>query len=307
MRLPLMAAFLLLSTAPAALSPLQAQDNLDGRVGKLEKEMRAVQRKVFPGADSRFFEPEITAPAQQAPAAGIPATTPLSDLTERVNALESSLQQLTGQVEQNSFKVRQLEEQMAKMKADTDSRLNMLQSGAAGVAAGTPSTGAAVSSVATPPPVVSTPASPPPAAPAPAPAGDAAKAADDPAEAAYMAGYKLWTEKKYPEAEAALQQFVAKYPKHKRASYAQNLLGRAYMDEGQPDKAAQAFFDSYKKFPRGERAPDSLYFLGQTLARYNQPAKACDAYTEAMDVYGATMSQSLKDRIAKGRVDAKCK
>lgn len=302
MRLPLMAAFLLLSTAPAALAPLQAQENLDGRVGKLEKEMRAVQRKVFPGADSRFFEPEITAPTQQAPTAGIPATTPLSDLTERVNALESSLQQLTGQVEQNSFKVRQLEEQMAKMKADTDSRLNMLQSGAAGVAAGTPSTAAAASSVATPPPVVSAP--PPPAA---ATADAGAKTSDDPAEAAYMAGYKLWTEKKYPEAVAGLQQVVAKYPKHKRASYAQNLIGRAYMDEGQPDKAAQAFFDSYKKFPRGERAPDSLYFLGQTLARYNQPAKACDAYTEAMDVYGATMSQSLKDRIAKGRVDAKCK
>ena len=301
MRLPLMAAFLLLSTAPAALSPLQAQDNLDGRVGKLEKEMRAVQRKVFPGADSRFFEPEITAPTQQTPAAGIPATTPLSDLTARVNALESSLQQLTGQVEQNGFKLRQLEEQIAKMKAETDSRLNLLQGGAAGVAAGTPSTAAAAASVATPPPFASTPP-----APTPAPAG-AANASDDPAEAQYMAGYKLWTEKKYPEAVAVLQQVVAKYPKHKRASYAQNLIGRAYMDEGQPDKAAQAFFDSYKKFPRGERAPDSLYFLGQTLARYNQPAKACDAYTEAMDVYGANMSQSLKDRIAKGRVDAKCK
>lgn len=302
MRLPLMAAFLLLSTAPAAFAPAHAQSNLEGRVGKIEKELKAVQRKVFPGADNRFFEAEITPPEQQGPAAGVPATTPLSDLTERVNALESSLQQLTGQVEQNAFRTRQLEEQVARLKADTDSRLNQLQSGAVGpigAVPGTPSTATAASSVATPPPVVTSP-------PTSAPAGPAAAAASDPVEAVYMAGYKLWTEKKYPESQAALRAFVAKYPNHKRASYAQNLLGRAYLDEGKPALAAEAFYANYQKMPRGERAPDSLLYLGQALIQLKKPQDACRVYGELRDVYGASMSAAMKDRVTKARADGKC-
>jgi TolA-binding protein len=301
MRLPLMAAFLLLSTAPAAFAPVQAQSNLEGRVGKIEKELKAVQRKVFPGGDNRFFEAEITPPEQQGLAPGIPATTPLSDLTARVNALESSLQQLTGQVEQNAFKTRQLEEQMARLKADTDSRLNLLQGGAAvgpvGAMPGTPSTATAASSVATPPPVVTSPPTSAPADPA---------AASDPGEAAYMAGYKLWTEKKYPEAQAALRAVVAKYPNHKRASYAQNLLGRAYLDEGKPALAAEAFYANYQKMPRGERAPDSLLYLGQALIQLKKPQDACRVYGELRDVYGASMSAAMKDRVTKARADGKC-
>lgn len=122
-----------------------------------------------------------------------------------------------------------------------------------------------------------------------------------------MGGYKLWTEKKYPEAVTALQQVVAKYPKHKRASYAQNLIGRAYMDEGQPDKAAQAFFDSYKKFPRGERAPDSLYYLGQSLVRLGKPAAdVCKVYRELEDVYGAKLSDAMKADVTRAKAQSKC-
>lgn len=300
MRLPLMAALLLLSTAPAVLSPVQAQANIEGRVGKLEKEMKAVQRKVFPGGDDRFFEAEITPPSQEGPAPGIPATTPLSDLTERVNALESSVQQLTGQVEQQGFKLRQLEEQMTKLRGDTEFRLNQIESGAAPAAgtppAGAPSTASAASSVATPPPVVTAPVSS---------TGPAANP-EDPGEAAYMAGYRLWEQKKYPEAQAALREVVAKYPKHKRASYAQNLLGRAYLDEGKPALAAEAFYANYQKMPRGERAPDSLYFLGQALVQLKKPAEACKVYGELQDVYGANLSASLKDRVTKARAAAKC-
>ena len=95
-------------------------------------------------------------------------------------------------------------------------------------------------------------------------------ASGDAADDAYLYGYRLWEAKLYPEAQAALKETVAKYPKHQRASYAQNLLGRAYLDEGRPSLASMAFYDSFKKFPDGERAPDSLYFLGQSLMKLEQ-------------------------------------
>jgi TolA-binding protein len=121
-----------------------------------------------------------------------------------------------------------------------------------------------------------------------------------------MAGYRLWADKKYPEAEAALKAVVDKYPKHKRASYAQNLLGRAYLDEGKPAMAAEAFYANYQKNPRGERAPDSLFYLGQSLMQLKKPKEACRVYDELRDVYGATMPASLKDKTTKARTDAAC-
>lgn len=124
-----------------------------------------------------------------------------------------------------------------------------------------------------------------------------------------MAGYDLWAAKRYPEAVAALRDVVAKYPKHRRASYAQNLLGRALMDDNKPANAAEAFLENYQKMPRGERAPDSLYFLGQSMMKLKPPRtdRACQVYAELIDVYGEKIEQSLKDRVAKGRADAKCK
>jgi TolA-binding protein len=121
-----------------------------------------------------------------------------------------------------------------------------------------------------------------------------------------MAGYTFWTQKRYAEAEAQLKQVVAKYPDHRRASYSQNLLGRAYLDDGQPAAAAEAFLASYKRFPHGERAPDSLYYLGVTLTQLNKTAQACQVYDEFRDVYGPTANATLKGRVAQGRVDAKC-
>ena len=58
--------------AGAAMLPLaaQAQADLNGRVGKLEGEMRAVQRKVFPSGAGQIVEPELS---ERAAPAAIPA------------------------------------------------------------------------------------------------------------------------------------------------------------------------------------------------------------------------------------------
>ena len=112
--------------------------------------------------------------------------------------------------------------------------------------------------------------------------------------------------KLYPEAEAQLKKVVAKYPKSRRASYAQNLLGRSYLDEGKPSLASIAFYENYKKMPDGERASDSLLYLGQALMTLKKPADACKVYGELSDVYGSKLSGEDKARLAQGRTAAKC-
>jgi hypothetical protein len=57
------------ATIAAAPVPVFAQDSVaDARIRKIESEVRALQRKVFPGGDGRFFEPQIAAGSEAATA-----------------------------------------------------------------------------------------------------------------------------------------------------------------------------------------------------------------------------------------------
>lgn len=300
--------------AGAAAAPLQAQNQsntLAPRVEKLEKEMRAVQRKVFPGG-SQLLEPEIAPNTQPAIPSGTPASSPVVDLTARVSALEAQLQTLTGQSEQNAFKLRQLDEAFVKFRGETETRLKALEGGAVPAAPqGTgqpPATTLPMKPVT--PPAAGQPTTAPPKLPADRQAALDAIArpeTGDAGEDAYVYGYRLWEAKFYPQAQAQLKATAEKYPKHKRWTFTQNLLGRAYLDDGKPALASVAFYDNYQKQPRGERAPDSLYYLGVALTRLKKPADACKVFDEFNDVYGGTASASLKAQVAKGRTDAKCK
>lgn len=298
-----MIALLLLSATAVPALAQQAPMTVDKRVDKLEKEMKAVQRKVFPGGAQQYFEPEIKPQVAPPAPVGSPADSLGADLTRRVDTLEKTLAALTGQVEQNSFNLRKLEDQFARMKGDAEFRLNALE-GKSPPAAGAASAGAGLPYVA--PPGAKPPVTPPAAetpAPAPAPAASA-----DPGYDAYMAGYRLWEAKKYPEAVAALKAMYAKYPKHKYASYARNLAGRAYLDNAQYNEAIREFFEN-TKIEDGERAPHSYVFMAQALMKRKPPLfdKACQAYEVLQAKYPDKVTGPLGEMVAKGKADAKCK
>ena len=70
--------------------PALAQDNEEARIRKLEAEVRALQRQVFPGGDGRYFEPDISAPANGGSSSAT-QTTAVTDILARLDALESSI------------------------------------------------------------------------------------------------------------------------------------------------------------------------------------------------------------------------
>lgn len=313
----------LAQNTPAAAAPQVSVPQIDKRVRKLEGEMRAVQRKVFPGGDARFFEPEVNTQAPADATAATPATSPFADLVSRVDALERQLQSITGQVEQNGYRVRQLEEQLNKMRGDTEFRLNVLEgknpaaapaapaAPAAGganeaPAAASASTSPAPTATQAPPAITPTPA--PASAPAAAAKSKSAPAASEDVEAQWKAAYALVTAKDYARAEPALQAIIEKYPKHSRAASARFWLGRSYYEEKLYGKAAIEFLESYKRFPKELRGPDSLYWLGQSLMRLSPPSpkKACEAYGELEASYPDKASGAFKDRLARARAEAKC-
>ena len=281
----------ILLTGLLVSAPVSAQNaNVEPRIDRLEQEMRAVQRKVFPGGSSRYFEPEIS--AERGPAPPVANTTSaVSDLIARVDALEASLANITGQVEENGYRLKKIEDKMAAAEQMAAS-----------------STGEGSSALL---PAAKTPAQATEAAPAPERvAGVAAiimPETGDAAEDAYIYGYRLWEAKYFPEAQAQLKKMVEDHPGHPRASFAQNLLGRAYLDDGKPALASVALYENYQKRPRGERAPDSLYYLSTALVQLGKKADACRVLAEMQDVYPEVASGRLADRVASGKAAANCK
>jgi TolA-binding protein len=290
MRFHLLTVILLASAAVPAAA--QKDVPVDKRINKLEQEMRAVQRKIFPGGN---VEPEIRPVAVATTPAGTPAASPVADLTARVDALEAQLSSLTEQIEQSGFRVRQMEEAMARFRSDTEARVARLESGAAAQPAAAQ-------------------LQPEPVAQETAPLADAARPAaqqaviapGDPAEVGYNEGFRLWEQKKYAEAQATLEAVAKQYPKHAKASWARNLAGRAYLDEGKPATAAKIFLNNYQTNPKGERAPDSLLYLGEALTKLGKTAEACQVYGELQEVYGPTLRPQLKTQLSRARSTAKC-
>ena len=301
MRIQLIAAMLLAGVAAPSLAQGRAETP-EKRIERLEQELKAVQRRVFPGGP--MVSPEISQAQAAAQPDGVPATAPIADLTARLDSMEAQLRQLTGMEEQNGNRLRNVESQMGQFQGSVSARLDALERAPA-------ATTAAAEPAPEPKPAKGKPqsaSSRPGVLPDWVSASDAGvTAASGDAEAQYNAGFKLWEQKRYAEAQKALEAVARTYPEHRYASWAANLAGRAYLDDGKPAAAAKVLLANYQNNPKGERAADSLYFLGQSLVALKKPADACKAYDELEDVYGTTMRAWLKQQLPAARAQAKCR
>jgi TolA-binding protein len=143
-------------------------------------------------------------------------------------------------------------------------------------------------------------------APATTEPATAAAAATDPGEDAYSEGFHLWEDGRSDDAITSLRAFTAAYPKHRRTSYANNLIGRSLLAKGDARGAAQVLLSNYRNNPRGERAPDSLFYLGQALMQLGQPGQACKAYAELESVYKTSIRPDLKKLLPDAESQAHC-
>src|SRR5688572_14194716 len=191
---------MLLLASVATPSAAQRADTPERRIERLEQQLRAVQRKVFPGGTE--VAPEIEPEAPAGTETGVPASSAVADLTARVDSLEAQLRELTGQVEQNGNRLRQMENAIAQLRDSTGGRLDALER--AGAPAAEPARPASSSPQLPRPTAAATGDDDPPARPAASSSGDA--------EAAYNAGFRLWEAKRYGEAQQALEAVAKRYP-----------------------------------------------------------------------------------------------
>jgi TolA-binding protein len=290
--------------------PAAAQD--DARLRRLEAEVRALQRAVFPGGDGRYFTPEVVTPApgETPQPGGNPSASALTDVLARLEALESQIASLTARSEETAHQLRELQ---AAQQAATAAAAPPPPSGIITPPGQTPAQPAAElpaqSAAATPAPAPS-PAAAQTAAPSPqrvaAVQAIAKPMTGDPGEDEYTYGFRLWEAGFYPEAQQQLALFLQRYPNHARATYARNLLGRAYLDNGQPREAATYFFENYQADRQAARAPDSLLFLAEAMVAIGDTNRACIALAEFGETYPALATGRLKEQYDRARNQVRC-
>lgn len=284
-------------------APVFAQSDSDVRIKKLEAEVRALQRKVFPGSDGKYFEAEIARPA--ATAIGGPAmvtTGPLNDLLGRIDAVEGALARITAQSEENANRMGKLEARLTALEGSNAAPV-VAPSAAAAVAKPVSITGALDANAAA---MASPTVAKPSAGRIAAVAAVERPASADKAEDDYLYGYRLWEAKFFPEAAQQLKATADKYPKGKRISFTRNLLGRAYLDDGKPGTAAQVFLQNYQADKAGDRAADSLLYLGVAMTRLKETQRACVALAEFADMYANEAAGRLANQYAAARSAVKC-
>jgi TolA-binding protein len=310
-----------LAGVSAIAVPAAAQDSAaaeEARLRKIEAEVRALQRKVFPGGDGKFFEPQIaTGPQGAGPApvtlpSGVPAASAVTDILVRIDALEAQLQALTARSEEQANTIAQMELRLAAL--ETAGNAAMPGPDAAAIPATQPAaTIPAATTVPAPkPPVQTTAATTSSPAPALSPSRLAAvqeitkPQTADAGDDEYSYGFRLWNAGFYPEARQQLTRYVEQYPAHSKISYGRNLLGRAFLDDKLAEDAARWFLRNYQANKAGERAPDSLLYLGASMVALGDTKRACIALAEFGETYPLVAAGRLATDYQTTRAKVKC-
>ncbi|MDR7344482.1 tol-pal system protein YbgF [Pantoea alhagi] len=195
----------------------------------------------------------------------------LQQLQQQLNATQSDIDSLRGQIQENSYQLNQVVERQKQIYQQIDS----LSSGAAAASNGASDAGG--DSAAAP----STAANAGAAAAAPVQSGDA--------NTDYNSAVALVLEKKqYDQAIAAFQAFVKKYPDSTYQPNANYWLGQLNYNKGKKDDAAYYFATVVKKYPKSPKSSEALYKVGVIMQDKGDNAKAKAVYQQVIKQYPNT-------------------
>ncbi len=245
-----------------------------------------------PGGDGQFV-------VQEAPLAA-------NDLVGRLDRAEARIRELTGQVEELAFRLRQTQDQLSAVTGQP-------VPGAIPHGTAPMTTGATVASAQPPGQIVTDAGSQPidltamgQAAPQPVPAAAPAQVASlgDPG-ADYERAYAAILAGDYVLAEASFRSFIGAFPSDQRVADAQYWLGESLFARGQYRDAADEFLAGYKAYPQSGKAADTLLKLGLSLAGLGERDAACSTYAEVLKKY-PNSSNALRQRVQTEQAVARC-
>jgi tol-pal system protein YbgF len=207
-----------------------------------------------------------------------------ADTQIRLDQLEAQVRSLTGQVEELTFTVRQLREQLAAGQTGAPMQRGDVQ----------PGPGAPPRDLGTLPANTAVAASNPPTGPVDLSAingGVVDPALTRGAGTTTVSADPLSTVRefhqtgRYARAAEEARTVLASNPSGPVASEARFLLGDALLSQGDYREAANLFLENYTTDPNGSRAPESLLKLGTALNGLGEREAACSSLEELFGAY----------------------
>jgi tol-pal system protein YbgF len=220
--------------------------------------------------------------------AGTGAAAPVSaqgELFMQLQQMQQEIAQLRGMVEEQQNEIARLKQESQARYQDLDSRL---QGGAAGAqqapAQNSPADGA-INAAGTPA----------------APAQQAPAASSEPADPAkeklyYEAAFDLIKAKDFDKAGQAFEGFLRKFPQSQYAGNAQYWLGEVNLANGDLQGAGKAFAQVAVSYPTHAKVPDSLFKLADVEQRLGNTDRAKGILQQLVSQYPGSSAAQLAQR-----------
>ena len=220
--------------------------------------------------------------------AGAGAAAPVSaqgELFMQLQQMQQDIAQLRGLVEEQQNEIARLKQESQARYQDLDSRL---QGGAAGApqapAQNSPADGA-INAAGTPS----------------APAQQAPAASNEPADPAkeklyYDAAFDLIKAKDFAKASQAFEGFLRKFPQSQYAGNAQYWLGEVNLAQGNLQGAGKAFAQVAASYPTHAKVPDSLFKLADVEQRLGNTDRAKGILQQLIAQYPGSSAAQLAQR-----------
>ena len=230
----------------------------------------------------------------------------------RFQQLEKELRRLTGQVEEQNYKIRQLQDELAKRVGDLEMRIKDAGQPSGHVSGSSPATpyvpqsydsnnGKAVSSAQS----INKPKSSfqyqPPSDTSQSlgtinksKSDGVVLSSSDTAPRAYDYAYSFIKARDFNRAEIEFAKFMEEYPNHPLVSNAKYWYGETFYVRGGYEKSARIFAEGYQQFPKGPKAASNLLKLGMALSGMGKTDDACIAYKQLKKDYAQSSVSVLK-------------
>ncbi len=206
-----------------------------------------------------------------------------ADISYQLSEIQREVRLLTGQVEDNSFKLKQIQDRQRDLYRDIENRLS-------GLSTQTGNSGQARNSSSTVTPKAATTNS-----------TTASGEIDRSANREFEAAFALVRSKDFTSAIGALDSFLAKYPKSAYSDNARYWLGQVHLVQGNQDQAVTQFLSLISEFPESTKLAAAQVKLGDIFVKQSEWEKAKEQYNAALKTSSGTYKQLAQKGLDKIR------
>ncbi len=218
------------------------------------------------------------------------ASQSLVEMLTRLDALQQEVQQLRGEVEQQTFQIDQLKQRQRELYLDIDRRLSRMEReggastaapAASGLVSGTPDK------------------APQPAAQAAVPVQSASPAQVRKEREAYQRAFDLLKELRYEQAISAFRDFLKSYPSGRYAHIAQYWVGEANYARRHFKEAIEDYRKLISAYPNSPKVAEAMLKIGYSYNELGQPEETRKTLEELKQRYPDTTESGQADSLLK--------